>query len=393
MLGAASPKRTSPGQCCRIKLRTSSGIVTLMCRKNSNISTQEKGDLIYGELPDLPDWREAQHIIATGSQDSDYLSLPPDYSVYEFWSELADLGFDEGGRSCELPDFPEMDADFDFLWRIDDDVLKFEDAEDFGEELKDLEVEKEIKWMDFLNPCSFHSFDDQTIQMIPLPLGSHQPESEIVKVESNNESSIIPSSSMQLFPEHEAEIVSSDDCMMFKKASTSARSHKKTRLNPAVARSHFGASFKPQKISAETDDLQKTFRYEDLECSEVLSESDSEGESVENHRVKPSSRRPKRKMGGCINRNHLPEQAVNVLKAWMDKHMSNPYATKEEKVELVKLSGLTLHQVENWLSNTRYRFKIQKARSATKDYAEVTSSNPVRKTLVARNKKKYFFLW
>ncbi|GLJ47704.1 hypothetical protein SUGI_1007440 [Cryptomeria japonica] len=320
-------------------------------------------DLIYSELPDMPDWREAQHIIATELQDSDYLSLPPDYSVYEFWSE-----FDEGG-SCELPDFPEIVADFDFLSRIDDDVLKFQDAENFGEELKDLDVEKEIKWMDFLNPFSFNNFDDQTIQMIPLPLGSREPESEIVKVESNNESSVIPPSSMEVLPENDAEIVSSGDC---NKASTSASRHnRKTQKIP--------------EILSESD-----YDYDDLQLSEIQSESDYE---LENHRVKPSSRRPKRNMGGCIHRKRLPKQAVDVLKAWMDKHIKNPYATTEEMLELVKLSGLTHKQVKNWLSNTRHGLKIQKARSATKEYAEVTSSNTVHKTLVERKKKKYIFLY
>ncbi|KAH9324866.1 hypothetical protein KI387_005044, partial [Taxus chinensis] len=90
----------------------------------------------------------------------------------------------------------------------------------------------------------------------------------------------------------------------------------------------------------------EAFPYENLRCNEVLPVSDSEGESIQIVRVKPSYRGSKKKSGGNGNRHRLPEKSVKVMKAWMEKHTSNPYTTNEEKLELVKLADLTLHQVK-----------------------------------------------
>ncbi|KAH9328869.1 hypothetical protein KI387_000977 [Taxus chinensis] len=385
----ASEKVRTPGaQCRRLNARSSSAAVSLRCRKNNSISFKQNFDPIFGELQELPECREVQRLLAPGSLNVDYLKLRPDFSIHKFWSELSDLVFDPD-LSCELPANPYMDADFDFLPIIHNSAVNSENAKDFGEEMKVLEQEKvvsSLKWTDFLNPCSFFDPDDRINETIPRPVGCREPESEIVKLESNNESSMVQLSSTKVLDDH-AQILTSS--MKIKKASTSARSQKKRRLNPGVSGGSFGESFTFQKISADME-LQEAFPYQYLRCNEVLPVSDSEGESVQIVRGKPSSRRSKKRSGVNVNRHKLPEHSLKVMKAWLERHMSNPYTTNEEKLELVKLTGLTLHQVENWLSNTRYKLKIQKVRSAKEDDPEFTTSNPVRKTLVARNKKKHF---
>ncbi|KAH7365401.1 hypothetical protein KP509_18G025400 [Ceratopteris richardii] len=57
----------------------------------------------------------------------------------------------------------------------------------------------------------------------------------------------------------------------------------------------------------------------------------------------------------------LPEHAVCTLRMWFDDHAEFPFATKKEKLELVSKTGLTLTQVENWLSNNRYKRKMRKS--------------------------------
>ncbi|CAL1548463.1 unnamed protein product, partial [Lymnaea stagnalis] len=45
------------------------------------------------------------------------------------------------------------------------------------------------------------------------------------------------------------------------------------------------------------------------------------------------------------------------LKLWLVKHRDNPYPSKSEKMELVKVSHMTLTQVSNWFANARRRLK------------------------------------
>ncbi|KAI5082977.1 hypothetical protein GOP47_0002720 [Adiantum capillus-veneris] len=59
--------------------------------------------------------------------------------------------------------------------------------------------------------------------------------------------------------------------------------------------------------------------------------------------------------------NLLPQSAVSTLRRWFDDHAAFPFAEKKEKLELVYETGLTLTQVENWLSNQRHKLKIRKS--------------------------------
>lgn len=57
----------------------------------------------------------------------------------------------------------------------------------------------------------------------------------------------------------------------------------------------------------------------------------------------------------------LPERAVTILRKWLDDHIGFPFANREEKYELVSATGLTLPQVENWLSNSRHKLKLKRS--------------------------------
>ncbi|KAH9498787.1 hypothetical protein Btru_005141 [Bulinus truncatus] len=45
------------------------------------------------------------------------------------------------------------------------------------------------------------------------------------------------------------------------------------------------------------------------------------------------------------------------LKQWLVKHRENPYPSKQEKIELVKTSRMSMTQVSNWFANARRRLK------------------------------------
>ena len=40
---------------------------------------------------------------------------------------------------------------------------------------------------------------------------------------------------------------------------------------------------------------------------------------------------------------------MDVLKAWIHRHADHPYATEQDKRELIDATGLSMNQVSNWL--------------------------------------------
>eukprot|EP01130_Rhizamoeba_saxonica_P018386 TRINITY_DN9177_c0_g1_i1.p1 TRINITY_DN9177_c0_g1~~TRINITY_DN9177_c0_g1_i1.p1 ORF type:complete len:252 (+),score=41.97 TRINITY_DN9177_c0_g1_i1:63-818(+) len=65
--------------------------------------------------------------------------------------------------------------------------------------------------------------------------------------------------------------------------------------------------------------------------------------------VEETVAKPKRRRG------HLPEKATNILKNWLFNHEQHPYPTEDEKQMLVKMTDLTLTQINNWFTNARRR--------------------------------------
>lgn len=43
------------------------------------------------------------------------------------------------------------------------------------------------------------------------------------------------------------------------------------------------------------------------------------------------------------------------LLTWLDQHTKHPYPTQEEKNQIVAATGLTITQINNWMSNARRR--------------------------------------
>lgn len=54
----------------------------------------------------------------------------------------------------------------------------------------------------------------------------------------------------------------------------------------------------------------------------------------------------------------LPSETVEYLKAWMmsAEHIAHPYPTEQEKVEIMKDTGIELKQLTNWFVNNRKRY-------------------------------------
>lgn len=51
----------------------------------------------------------------------------------------------------------------------------------------------------------------------------------------------------------------------------------------------------------------------------------------------------------------LPKKATRVMKAWLFQHISHPYPTEDEKLQIASQTNLTLLQVNNWFINGRRR--------------------------------------
>jgi len=142
--GWPSTTPRSAGYVRRIKLRSSAGTVTLSCRKSPTIHrnpfagscTENNCDPVFGELSDLRENKER-------SPDY-YATLQRNFSVHNFWLELAEPDFQDGIRNVqEVSDIPDLHADFIQRLKCEDNLSKAcEKIQDF--ELKSLAKEERI---------------------------------------------------------------------------------------------------------------------------------------------------------------------------------------------------------------------------------------------------------
>tara|TARA_B110001452_G_scaffold259470_1_gene255863 strand:- start:404 stop:781 length:378 start_codon:yes stop_codon:yes gene_type:complete len=52
--------------------------------------------------------------------------------------------------------------------------------------------------------------------------------------------------------------------------------------------------------------------------------------------------------------NHRSDQ-TSVLVSWFEAHKVDPYPSTQEKIELGKMTGMDVKQIENWFTNRRKR--------------------------------------
>ncbi|KAL1602117.1 homeodomain superfamily [Nothophoma quercina] len=54
-------------------------------------------------------------------------------------------------------------------------------------------------------------------------------------------------------------------------------------------------------------------------------------------------------------RGNLPKEATNILKEWFAANRTSPYPSEDQKMELCRVTNLSLNQVSNWFINARRR--------------------------------------
>lgn len=54
-------------------------------------------------------------------------------------------------------------------------------------------------------------------------------------------------------------------------------------------------------------------------------------------------------------RGNLPKAVTQVLRTWLNNHLSHPYPSEDDKLQLMNQTGLSLVQVSNWFINARRR--------------------------------------
>jgi len=87
-----------------------------------------------------------------------------------------------------------------------------------------------------------------------------------------------------------------------------------------------------------------------LECAEDKSSDSSNGDNGNNNERKYK----KRKLG--ITKDKLPKKSTRFLKRWLMQNINNPYPDSAAKEHMIKTSGLTRKQIQDWFTNARKRY-------------------------------------
>jgi hypothetical protein len=82
------------------------------------------------------------------------------------------------------------------------------------------------------------------------------------------------------------------------------------------------------------------------------------------------------------SKNALDERTTAILNEWLKNHLTNPYPSTDDKLQLMNATGFTLIQLNNWFSNARRRKLKNKGFSKSRGKKSTTqSTNFVRPTL------------
>ncbi|KAK3302526.1 uncharacterized protein B0T15DRAFT_496986 [Chaetomium strumarium] len=95
---------------------------------------------------------------------------------------------------------------------------------------------------------------------------------------------------------------------------------------------------------------------------------------------------PAHQARGKRNRPNLPKEAVDIMMAWVDDHIENPYE-REDRPELIRRTGLEERRVIHWFTNFRrrkwhkhrvdfYSREVSKAKAARHAAEEEAARNP-----------------
>ena len=68
-----------------------------------------------------------------------------------------------------------------------------------------------------------------------------------------------------------------------------------------------------------------------------------------------SRRKVKANRRGTTRNNPLPASATDVMNSWFSSHLDHPYPTQAEKDQMIKVTGITLKQLNHWFNNRRSR--------------------------------------
>ncbi len=142
----------------------------------------------------------------------------------------------------------------------------------------------------------------------------------------------------------------------------SARSRRAGESGAASKRARSGARSCSSRRSsgAECDEEEEHFDASDAgEAGAAAGSAASSSNSLDSSPTESGGRRRSSDRSRLPSR-QLPEEAVALLRAWIDAHSDHPFPNDDEKDMLVLQTGLTFEQLQDWFINARRRYVKRK---------------------------------
>lgn len=86
------------------------------------------------------------------------------------------------------------------------------------------------------------------------------------------------------------------------------------------------------------------------------------------------------RLGPKRRRGNLPKHVTDMLRNWLNTHISHPYPTEEEKQQLCQVTGLTMNQISNWFINARRRRLPQRSDMDPHSLSQPQTVSPPRRS-------------